>query len=158
MQATLYPDINILLDILLSRIQSILGKKLVGLYLYGSLVMGDFDHESSDIDLLAVISSDIDDEEFSRLDKMQTDFINKYKEWDDRIEIAYLSENALKTFKTQRSQIAIISPGEPFHVKDAGIDWLMNWYIVREKGVTLFGPPATSIIPSISKEEFIHAV
>jgi predicted nucleotidyltransferase len=50
---TPYADVNQLLEQLLSSLQTILGKKLVGLYLYGSLVTGDFDHECSDIDLLA---------------------------------------------------------------------------------------------------------
>ena len=67
MQATLYHDINILLDILLSRMQAILGEKLVGLYLDGSLVIGDFDPYISDIDLVAALSADIDDREFEEL-------------------------------------------------------------------------------------------
>ncbi|HLQ30214.1 MAG TPA: hypothetical protein VK140_13360, partial [Ktedonobacteraceae bacterium] len=46
---TPYADINKLLNLLLSRIQAILGEKLIGLYLFGSLVAGDFDYESSDI-------------------------------------------------------------------------------------------------------------
>src|SRR5437899_12936465 len=114
MQATSYPDINSVLDDLLSRIQSILGKKLIGIYLYGSLVSGDFDTESSDIDLLAATSSDIDEEDFDNLQKMHNDFANTHKEWDDRIEVAYLSVAALQTVKSQTSKVAIISPGEPF--------------------------------------------
>ena len=46
---TPYAEINTLLDRLLLRIQTILGKKLIGLYLFGSLVTGDFDHKSSDV-------------------------------------------------------------------------------------------------------------
>ncbi|GAC1422991.1 MAG: hypothetical protein NVS4B1_20310 [Ktedonobacteraceae bacterium] len=49
---TSYADINELLALLLSGMQSILSEKLVGVYLYGSLVTGDFDAETSDIDLL----------------------------------------------------------------------------------------------------------
>jgi len=158
MQVTPYTDINALLDSLLMHMQNILRQKLVGLYLYGSLVSGDFDHESSDIDVLAATSSDINDKEFVDLQKMHDDLIANNKKWDDRIEIAYLSAGALKTFKSRTSKIAIISPGEPFHVKEAGNDWLINWYMVREKGITLFGPSSKTLIDPISKEEFIHAV
>jgi hypothetical protein len=73
-------------------------------------------------------------------------------------EIAYLSTTALKTFRTQNSTIAIISPGEPFHRIEAGADWLMNWYMVREKGVTLFGPSPTTLIDPIAKENFLQTV
>ncbi len=43
---TPYADINELLDQLLSRIQAILSERLIGLYLFGSLVTGDFDYNS----------------------------------------------------------------------------------------------------------------
>lgn len=157
-EPTPYAAINTLLEQLLAGIQTILGNKLVGLYLYGSLVTGDFDAASSDIDLLAATSSDVDEREFEMLQNMHHDFADKNKEWDGRIEVAYLSVTALQTFKSHSSKIAIISPGEPFHIKEAGIDWLMNWYVVREKGVTLFGPSPTTLIEPISKEEYLLAV
>lgn len=52
MQVTPYANINELLELILSSLQRILGAKLVGLYLNGSLVIGDFDPEISDIDLV----------------------------------------------------------------------------------------------------------
>src|SRR3989344_243317 len=155
---TKYPEINNLLEDLLSQIKEALEDKLVGLYLWGSLVWGDFDYSISDIDLLAATSTDITKNEAEKLKKMHEDFVKKYTEWDDRIEVAYISLDALKTFKTKRSQIGIISPGEPFHLKDAGDDWLINWYIVQEKGITIFGSPPRTIIDPISKEKFIQAV
>jgi hypothetical protein len=158
MQATLYSDINILLDILLSRMQAILGKKLVGLYLDGSLVIGDFDPYISDIDLVAALSADIDDREFEELHKMHTDFANEHKEWDDRIEVCYISLAALIAVRSRTSTIVKINPGEPFHRRESSKEWLLSWYLVREKSVTLFGPPAKTIIEPISKEEFIQSV
>lgn len=155
---TAYPEVEALLNDLLSQMQRILGEKLVGLYLYGSLVTGDFDRAISDIDLLAATASDLDEQEFEKLQQMHYDIVTKNPEWHDRLEIAYLSDAALKTFRTQVSQIGIISPGEPFHFKEAGKDWLVNWWVVQEKGVTLFGPPPTAVIDPISKEEFLQTV
>ncbi len=158
MQPTTYPHINELLKLLLAQMQAILGDKLVGLYLYGSLVAGDFDEDTSDIDLLAAIASDLDEAEFNALNEIQNELVRQYPQWNDRVEIAYLSLHGLKTFKTERSKLGIISPGEPFHIIEAGKDWLMNWYMVRETGVTLFGPPPTTIIEPVSKDEYIQAV
>jgi predicted nucleotidyltransferase len=155
---TPYTDINALLECFLAELRAILGEKLIGLYLFGSLVTGDFDPSCSDIDLLAAVTSDIDEREFAALDEMHQRLIRDYRYWEGRIEIAYLSEHALKTFRTERSQIGIMSPGEPFHLKDAGKDWLINWYVVREKGVTLSGPPPASIIHPIAKEEYLQGV
>ena len=55
-----YPDIGIFLDVILSRIQEILGEKLAGLYLFGSLALGDFDRGISDLDLLAATAADLE--------------------------------------------------------------------------------------------------
>jgi hypothetical protein len=158
MPITQYAEINDLLDDLLAQMQAVLGQKLVGVYLYGSLVWGDFDRESSDIDLVVATSSDIDAQEFSNLDTMQLGFIDKHTYWDGRIEIAYVSTATLQTFKSQNSKIAVISPGEPFHIKETDPGWLMNWYMVQEQGRTLFGPAPATLIDPISKQEFIRTV
>ncbi|MBZ0302859.1 MAG: DUF4111 domain-containing protein [Anaerolineae bacterium] len=157
MNPTLYPPMNALLDLLRENLQTVLGARLVGLYLYGSLVAGDFD-AVSDIDLLAATSGELDAAAFDALDRMQRDFVAQHPQWHDRIEIVYLSLQALRTFRTQTSRVAVISPGEPFHFKEAGREWLMNWYIVREQGVTLLGPPPETLIDPISTDEFIQVV
>jgi hypothetical protein len=158
MSITLYPDIDLLLEELRIRICQVLGARLIGLYLYGSLVTGDFDHVHSDIDLLAVIDGDLTEEEFGRLGAMHTAFVAAHPAWYDRIEIAYLAQQALKTFRTQASPIAVISPGEPFHFKEAGKDWLINWWVVRRQGVTLYGLPVEDVIGPITDDEFQRTV
>jgi predicted nucleotidyltransferase len=158
MHLTDYADVDELLGALLSGVRDVLGEKLVGLYLYGSLVWGDFDHELSDIDLLAATTTDIDDEEFDALKRMHDALAARYPSWDDRIEVQYLSLEGLKTFRTESTKMAVISPGEPFHMVEANRDWLMNWYFVQDYGKTLFGPPPGTIIDPIGKEEFIRSI
>lgn len=155
----MYPaDIADLLDQLLAEIRAVLGEKLLGMYLYGSLVSGGFDHDISDLDLLAVIASDLDDQEAAALETMHSDFVRRNPAWEQRIEVQYFSTEGLQTFRTRSSKMGNISPGEPFHVIDAGIEWLMNWYFVREHDVILFGPSSRQFIPPISKAEYMQAV
>jgi predicted nucleotidyltransferase len=158
MRWTQYSDIDTLLEDLLGQMREILGDRLVGLYLYGSLVSGDFDPHISDIDLLAATATDLTEDEFARLHKMHDDFAAKHPEWYDRVEVAYLSVRGLKTFREERSPISVISPGEPFNLKDAGADWLVNWWVVRENGVALYGPPASEVIAPIASGEFFQVV
>jgi len=157
MKATSYADINDLLDIILSRIQTILGDRLIGLYLFGSLVTGDFDYESSDIDLVAAISTDLSEDEFESLRIMHTDIMLNNNKWNDRIEIGYISVKNLKKPELH-CKIALISPGEPFHFKGADNDWIINRYVLHEKGLTLFGPSPKMLIDPISKEILKHAI
>src|SRR5690242_10803685 len=99
MHPTPYPEINEILETLLSQMRAILGPRLEGLYLYGSLVAGDFDPDISDIDLLAVTSTMCDEQELARLKQMHDDLVDKHKRWKDRIEVQYVSADALQTFK-----------------------------------------------------------
>jgi predicted nucleotidyltransferase len=158
MKPTAHKQVNDLSSSLLSNIQNILGKKLVGLYLYGSATAGDFDPNLSDIDLLAAVQTDITDKEFSELEKMHSALVQKYPEWKDRIEVAYYSLHGLKTFKNERSQIVVISPGEPLNIHDAGHDWLINWFVIQENGIALFGPHQSTLIPKISQGEYVEWV
>ena len=158
MPATPYANVNELLASLLSRTRDVLQEKLAGLYLYGSLTTGDFDPQSSDIDLLAALSSDVSATESEGLRAMHQKFARENPAWEDRIEVAYLSVAALRTFRSERSPMAVISPGEPFHVTNAGKEWLMNWYVVREKGVALFGPPPQALIAPVTRQEFTECV
>jgi len=158
MKYTQYPVINNYLDFTLKKLHEILKDNFVGMYMFGSLVTGDYDEDISDVDLLVVIKNPLSTEEFKRLQLLHHEIIELYKNLDNRIEIAYVHLSALKTFKTQTSEIAVISPGEPFHRKEAGIDWLINWYLVREQGKVLFGPKPQEIIEPISKEEFLGKV
>jgi ribosomal protein S18 acetylase RimI-like enzyme len=122
----LHPAAAVLLPRIRTALEGALGDTLVGLYLYGSLVSGDYDDGVSDIDLLAAIRADLTDAEYAALDAMHGTLIADAPEWNDRIEIAYLSLAGLQTFKTQASPIYVISPGEPFNAKTAGREWLMN--------------------------------
>lgn len=158
MQQTPFPEVNKLLEELLQNIKNILGDNLVGLYVYGSLVWGDFDPNLSDIDMLAVVSADVTEKQFDKLKQMHQSFTAKYKQWNDRIEVQYLSRSALRTFKEKTSPVATISPGEPLHMIEVGRHWLMNWYMVLQKGMTLYGPSPITIIEPITKEEFIQSV
>lgn len=79
-------------------------------------------------------------------------------EWDDRIEAVYVPTEGLRAFRDRTSAAARISPGEPFHEVVVDPTWLIDWYQLREVGVTLFGPPATEVVPIISQSEYVEAV
>lgn len=57
---TPYPDLNTVLQDLVTSIQEILTDNLVGAYLQGSFAVGDFDIHS-DVNFIVVTERDLDD-------------------------------------------------------------------------------------------------
>ncbi len=153
---TQHGEVNNILDRLLDGHRRIFGDKLVGFYLYGSLVWGDFDIASSDIDTLCVIASEITHEEMKLLDRLHVEIANQNPLFRDRIEVHYASRYGLKYVREFPSKMGNISPGEPLHIIDASIDWLVEWYCVQEYAITLFGVDKSEVIPYIDKSEFIQ--
>lgn len=151
------PDITALHHELRAGIARTLADDFVGLYLYGSLVYGDFTPGVSDIDLLAVSRRFVTEADIHRLREMHRRIADRHPGWADRIEVAYQSLHGLKTWQTERSPMGIVSPGEPIHLIDAGADWRINWFFVLDHGITLSGPAPETLIEPIPRDVFTEA-
>lgn len=145
-------------SVLVEATRRTLGERIVGIYLYGSLAYGDFDPEISDIDLLAVVASDLSEREIERLREMHEAFATGHPEWAGRVDANYVSIEGLRGFRERRHPMSYITPGEPFQTIEAGPDWLMNWHQVRASGQAVYGTPAEDVVPEISWQEFETAV
>jgi predicted nucleotidyltransferase len=156
--STSEPAVASVLGSIREAIVAATGSSLVGLYVFGSLAAGDFDAAASDIDLLAVLADSPSEQLVARLHRMHADLARAKPAWDDRIEVVYISAHGLATCRTATTTIAVLSSGEPFHVVEAGPDWILNWYPAREDGVRLLGPPIDSLIPPIPSAEYIDQV
>ena len=134
---------------LVSLLQDHLGAALSGLYLFGSLATGGFVPGKSDVDLLAVLDHDIaEGDELAALADLHAGFVARYPEWSDRVEVGYVSAAVLATFGgAPAGRIAVVSPGEPLNVKDAGADWVLNWHSICSGGETLAGPSPLELGP-----------
>jgi predicted nucleotidyltransferase len=153
-----HPALKSLLETMVSDIHAVLGDDLVGIYLYGSSVSGGFDPGVSDLDLVAVTWSEVEDIDLAGLEQMQLDIVSRNPEWSDRLEIVYIGLKTLRSFRTSPGSLAVVSPGELFHVVGGVADWLQNWYLVRETGVTLHGVAAADVFPPIARVDFVAAV
>lgn len=152
------PSVGALLTRLVDSQQEALGINLIGSYVFGSVVTGDFESGISDVDMVTVIRANLKAAEVAALAQLHLDIVEEMPEWEDRVEVVYLSSRALKTFRTESAAAARISPGEPFHEIEVDSSWLIDWYQLREVGIALLGPPATSLVPVISSDEYVEAV
>ena len=152
------PSVRDLLARLLDGQTHALGVDLVGSYVFGSAVTGDFDPGISDVDTVAVVRSDLTAAQLAALERLHRDVVEETPEWEDRVEVVYLSSEALTIFRTASSAAARISPGEPLHAIEVDHSWLIDWYQLRDVGIALCGPPAASVVPAISHDEYVDAV
>jgi predicted nucleotidyltransferase len=151
-------SVDELLAELASGIHGVLGDDLVGIYVYGSYVSGGFEPDVSDIDLVSVISPPVEGMDLAALDRVHSSFVDRHPAWNDRVEVVYVGMAALRSFRSSPGPLAVISPGEPFHFRsEPPVEWVQNWYLVRESGIALYGPPPATIVPPIEWEEFVAA-
>lgn len=151
------PAVDMLLCDLKDSIVATLGENIVGLYLYGSLVWGDFDEKTSDVDLLCTLYRPVTQDELELLRVMHEELAARHPAWDDRVEVQYMCLDGLATFREKATQMANISPGDPLHFVMADNAWLLNWYFARVYGVSLYGA-SVDILPPITKQEFLQGV
>ncbi|HZO75212.1 MAG TPA: aminoglycoside adenylyltransferase domain-containing protein [Ktedonobacteraceae bacterium] len=155
---TPYDEVNALLLLLLARMQTILREKLVGFYLYGSLSLGDFDPESSDIDFLMVTTENLTGNVLEELRAMHADIASSGLPYAQRLEGSYIPRAALRRYDPHNASHPTIGIDWDFHVGQHGSNWMIERHIVREHGVIVWGPSPKTLIDPVPAEEIRAAV
>lgn len=152
------PSAGAILDDLVRALDRSLADGLVGAYLTGSAVAGGYDPGVSDLDVVVVTSGPARKLDLEALGGLHRDVKARNPGWDDRLEIVYVGRAALLAFRTSRGPLAVMSPGEAFHLRtERPIQWLQNWYLLREQGHALLGPAPAALLPPIGWTEFLGA-
>jgi len=156
---TPYPEINHLLRELYVGVREILGEQLVGMYLDGSLVIGDFDRES-DVDFVAVTEGEIAEETFLRLQEMHDRLSQMDTVWAIQLEGSYLSRQAIRRFDPRYILYPNIErgKGERLKITDHGWEWDTHRWVLREHGIALAGPPPQTLIDPVGAEDLREAM
>jgi hypothetical protein len=153
-----FPDVAAVIRALQDGIPRILGDTLVGLYLTGSLSYGGFDPASSDIDFLALCRWRPSADEIAALTVLHRDIASQTPRWAERIEGGYIWESMLSSLEPPSNPRPYINGGamwtpEPVY----GQEWTMNLFVLHERGVALFGPPAAEVFPSVTMRQMRQA-
>jgi hypothetical protein len=152
-------EANAVLQRLVPGVQAILGDQLVGMYLFGSLAVGDFDPTRSDIDFVAVTEIELTAAQLQRLQAFHAQLFASGLPLADQIEGAYLSRAALRIYDPSNAYHPHIDRGEAaLTIKRLECDWVVQRYSLREHGIVLLGPPIRPLIDPISSETLGRAV
>jgi predicted nucleotidyltransferase len=146
-----------LVESLLPGLEESLGEKLVGVYVRGSLAMGDFIPSTSDIDLLVVTEQPVTTLEFATLSALHGHITALPNPFANRLEIAYIDRAALRRF-TPGLCHPTLGQGETLAWSEHRTHWIVERWGVREYGMALVGPDPKQLIEPVGMDEVRAAV
>ncbi|MCI8527714.1 MAG: DUF4111 domain-containing protein [Lachnospiraceae bacterium] len=145
----------------------VFGSKVTGIYLHGSLAMGCFRSDKSDIDFIVVVEEDIEDEQ-----KMC--FMEKLVDLNREAPKKGIEMSVVK--KTYCSNFVYPTPFE-LHCSAAHLEWFhrapdeyvrkmkgtdpdlaAHFMILCHYGITLWGKPVKEVFSSVPKENYIDSI
>ncbi|HEX6731983.1 MAG TPA: aminoglycoside adenylyltransferase domain-containing protein [Pyrinomonadaceae bacterium] len=141
-----------LLANLTRQLPLLLGRNLVGIYLYGSVTNSAFNPNTSDVDCIVVTKRDVTDAQFRKLDRWLTETAQS-NSWMPRSQIIFLIRDEVLTMNSKAClyQFGVLkrtgSDGNP-----------IIWLDYLRSGKVLFGPPPESFLPKITEEILLEAL
>ena len=129
-----------------------LGDKLLSLSVHGSWVAGDFVPGRSDLDLLALLGDDPDHRTLAGLTAVHAAISAAAPEWDNHVEVDYVSIDAVASVLAQdgsEHSMVRISPGEPIHLLQANLHYVLNWRAAQDYGQSILGRSPKEVLPPI---------
>jgi Domain of unknown function (DUF4111) len=141
-------DLSDLLQKMAADFPVILRGNLVGVYLWGSLTYDAFDATCSDVDCVGVTQRDLDDREFSELDRW---FKNKRAQnrWVQRIDMRFVIDHE---FLDKASRCCGFYPYNGKLVRHGSDGNPVIWMNIAQSGITLWGKDAKRIAPHVSDQ------
>lgn len=160
MQPTPYPDVNRVLHDFLANLHAILGVHFRGMYLSGSLALGGFAAERSDIDFVVVTDAALSADCFAALRAMHARFNASDSPWATEVEAAYLPQDALRRYDPANARHPHMERGadEILKMDDLDSSWIIQRAILREHGVVIAGPEPRTLIDPVRPDDLRRAV
>jgi hypothetical protein len=155
---TSWPAVDRAVERLLDGVVQILGGDLVGLYLHGSLGLGDFDPASSDVDVLVATAGPLPGPVVERLRRLHG-ALRAEGGWAARLEVVYLPLATLRRFDPgDAERYPVGASDREFALGRQGPTWVLDRWVAREHGLVVAGPDPRQLIDPISPEQLRAAV
>jgi hypothetical protein len=156
---TPYSAAQIAVRELLTEVQAVLGESLVAIWFDGSLALGDFDPDRSDIDLV-VVDANIEPRAItSGLEAAHVRYSSAGLAWGDEIETIYVREAALDPAAIH-SEIThlYVERGTGGALRSGPLDpgWLVHLRVLRDRGVSISGPMPRDIVQAVSDDALME--
>lgn len=156
-----------ILDSITLAAEDILGEALTGVYLHGSLAMGCFNPEKSDIDLILVIDRDVTDQQKRRF--METVVALNARAPKKGLELSVVKKEACRHFAYPTPFELHFSPAhlkwwqddpESYieHMKGTDPDLAAHFTIIRKCGIVLEGAAVEEVFGDVPREAYLDSI
>jgi hypothetical protein len=147
------------LSVAVASWKSALGRNLAGVYVQGSLSTGSFNSRTSDIDVMVTTKVLTDSAANERLHEVQRAMLGwRDGRWADVLEAIFVPAKALGMPGVPAVSVLELHPDEGFKIQRLGPDFLIQKRLLRDHGITLFGPKITKVVAPVSTGELRDAV
>lgn len=147
-------EVKNLLEVFGSEVRDILREKLIGIYVFGSVVMGDFSEYQSDVDFVVLLDAPLKLADGKKLQSLHKKLCAI--KFGDRLEGEYVAISALREGGV-KGRVARCEKGElTLNVKSEIT--AKNVFDLRENAIVLYGPDPKSIFPRVPKRLVTEAL
>ena len=151
MLPTPYPELNAVLDELVTSARRILKDNFVAASLQGSFAVGDFD-DHSDVDWIVVTEQALADSERCALQAMHERIFDLESEWAKHLEGSYIPRSILRDYALSGTNVWYLDHGSRVLERSDHDNTIVVRWILREKGVALACPEPAELIDPIPVE------
>jgi hypothetical protein len=141
----------------LASIQAILETQFLGMYLVGSLALGDFQPQASDLDLIIVTDGRLSDETVTVLRDLHQRFDHAGSAWAAHVDAVYIPQEALRESSPTAARYPIVEWPELLVQDPLESGWPIQRYTLREYGVVISGPDPRSLLDPVNPDDLRQA-
>jgi predicted nucleotidyltransferase len=155
---TEYLELDEILQSHAERLSEVLGDLFVGVYLLGSLAIGDFD-ATSDIDFIVVTGDELSESRVRQVQSVHDQTYGQDNRWVKHLEYSFSPLNMLRhpsspfsrdgRVRNKDRELWYFDHGSPAIERSDHDNSLVTRWTLREKGVTVAGPAPCSLLEPI---------